>query len=364
MQGFLTGMRKPSKSKAEEGRAPQAGAERVDRRRLVYVGATAVVVAIALLLVVFGNRGSALQRCNGVILQQQRNSCLEALASAEMNASICGYIGYAPRRYDCLSSVAIASSNATLCTKINDTASSAACVTSISNSTRDIGYCSLLREPYNSTCAFGMASASGFAHAGDCLLIANSSQRSTCMALNGFRSAVVGLNASFCAGLPDSSNTSLLSSMVSMSNPHGAQAMELSLLNATPRSYCYYSLAVQIPDRSLCNLTSGYMYLLCNSTFSGHVNATPANATSLSTCGYIPDYLRPLCEYGIVTAQAIEGRNASVCLQISITQYQYSCMASLASKYGNASYCALIGNSTVKQSCEFGAAHGASAPAG
>jgi hypothetical protein len=132
--------------------------------------------------------------------------------------------------------------------------------------------------------------------------------------------------------------------------------MGFSLINATPQSYCYYRLAVETPDKGLCGLTSGMMSTLCNATFE---NVTPHGGMNETLCdSATSNSIKYLCEYGVLSALAISERNVSPCMQINSTlgaQYPYYCISALATKYGDASYCTYIGNSTIEQDCTISA---------
>lgn len=360
MRGFLASLRK----KLGQQKTRDDEAHHVRTMRMLYVIATVALVCIALLLVVSGNHhDSAIRQCSRVVLIPQRDACFSSLAIADVNASMCGHISYMPARYSCMASIAEQTLNATLCTTINDTSLSSACVMSISNSTRSAQYCSLLGSPDNSTCIYNIASTDGFANSSICGRIYDPALSSSCTYQSYFADAMSGLNASKCALLPNENNMTLLSSLASSSNLLGATSMEFQLLNATPRTYCYYNLAQQTNDGGLCNFTSGNLYSLCNSSIASAAAASSPNATNLTSanltsCSLMPSYIKPLCELGIASAIAISTKNASICLQISSEQYQNSCITSLASKYLDASYCALIANSTAQQACEFSATYG------
>jgi hypothetical protein len=217
-----------------------------------------------------------------------------------------------------------------------------------------------------------MASKDKFANVQDCTLIENATLRSKCTYLYYYGRATESMNASYCTALPNTVNMSLLTAIFatngSMLNP---QQMELLLHNATPQSYCYYDLAVQIPNRSLCALASGFVNTLCNATFSSPVQGTNiTNETAgmnitdeMAYCNYYAatePLLKSECEFGILSALAISKRNVSLCAQISTAQYRYSCISSLAEKYGNASYCTDISNSTAEQECVTSVEYGGS----
>ncbi len=356
MLGFLSGWRKPDRQKAGGPMLP------AEQRHRIYIAATAIVVCVALLLVLFGNRGSALQRCEGAILQSQRSACLDTLAGIENNASICSLIGYAQVRDSCIASVAEHTANITLCTHVAATNEMAGCVLSVSNATRNINDCAFAGAPYNSTCAYNIASEDRFASAYDCALIGNATLRSECAYLHDYSNATTGENASYCTALPDTHNMSLLEGMFDMNITTSPQFFEFSLINATPQSYCYYHLALNTQNRSLCDFLSGSMGTLCNANFTHPTQST--NITNETVCNYAPAGLKSACEYGLLSARAVSEKNVSLCMQISNTtdlQYQYSCISAIAMRYNDSSYCSYINNSTIEQNCVISAKYAKSA---
>lgn len=320
--------------------------------------ATAFIVFVALLIVLFGNHGSALQQCEGIILSPQRSSCLDTLAGIENNASICKQITYSQARDSCIAGIAERMSNITMCSQVVSQQDMVGCVVSISNSTRNITDCALAGAPYDSTCAYSIAKEDGFTRVSDCEKIANATLSTECTYLYDYSKAAATKNASYCAALPNARNMSLLSAIFATNNINSSQAIQFSLVNATPQNYCYYNLALKTPNIGLCNFTSGYMNSLCKASFSTAIKGE--NLTNETVCNYAPKGAQSLCKYGVLSTLAISERNVSRCLQIinvTVPQYQYSCISSLAIRYNDSSYCNYISNSTVAQGCVMSVAY-------
>src|SRR5271157_704046 len=243
-----SGTRKPDQQTAGTEVLPQR------QRRMIYVAMASAVVLVALILVLLGNRGSALQRCKGVLLQPQRDMCLAGLAKIEDNASVCNSISDAQSRDGCTVSIAERTSNATLCGQASAAEERGACVLNVSSATRNPSYCSNVGAPYNSTCWYNSAREDNFSMAQDCTQIGNDTLMSRCTYLYYYNRAESRGNASYCASLPNSTDAPLLTAMFAA---NFSMALELAAINVTPRSYCYYKLAVQTYNRSLCSRASG-----------------------------------------------------------------------------------------------------------
>jgi hypothetical protein len=350
MQGPKSGRRKPVRSKPT--------AESIEHNKhVLYIALTAIILLLALLSVVFGNHGTQLQRCEGVIVGQQKATCLNALAGMTKNASICGQIAYAQLHDSCITGIAESVSNVMLCGQDSSAGYRTACILSISNSTHDAEDCALVGAPYNSTCVYDVESSLGFPSAQGCTPIENATLRHECTYLYDYGYAAASGNAGYCAALPYARNMTLLSAMLTGTNTSSSQLMELSVINATPQNYCYYRLAVQTHNSNLCNDTSGFINQLCEKALSGVVappNAT-ANMTNVTACLKVPSDLRVACEYGMLSAEATSSKNISKCMQIAnITGsplYQYSCITTFATHYDEQSYCSYISNSMVEQEC-------------
>ena len=328
--------------------------------RLIYAGATAALLLIALLILAFSGRSTGVSGCKGILLQVQRNSCFQGLAYSESNATICGYINSQSQKYSCIVAVAESQRNASACSGVDSTNPLySQCVLNVSNSTGNENYCNLLNAAYKSQCIFGFAKAGGFGSMGMCDSISNGSLRNECVYLNYYNSALSSRNATYCRLLPSFINYTLLSLMVSAnasgSSNFGGQQFAYSAINATPQGYCYYQLAAITNNKIMCAFTTGVLNEVCTASFA-HANTT-LNITNIATlCSAAPSYFQSLCINGVLTTQAIRARNISKCLQVS-SQYQPTCITQYAIKYVNASYCSYIVNSTLQGDCYISVTH-------
>lgn len=349
-----------TKTEASAGHKLGLGEE---EKRILYVIATAALLLLALLtLALSGRAASAFSRCNGILLQSQKNSCFQALASSTENASLCNDITAQAQRNSCLADIAEAQSNVSLCGEIDHTSTVySQCVLNVSRSTGNESYCQLLNGAYQSACAFGFAKARGFSNISSCYNISNSSMKNECIYLYYYSSALTSKDTHYCSLLPNTTNYTVLSLMLSEnitnSTGLGIQQFAYSVLNASPQDYCYYSIATLTGNRTACSLTTGLLSEVCNATFV-HANYTINMTNATSVCASAPSYLKSLCISGFLTSEAIGTRNISKCLQISSMLYQYTCITSYATKYTNASYCSYIGNSSIQQDCYIDVASG------
>jgi len=343
MQGPLSGRGKPAKQTPEETNP-------INMKRKLYIFATGVVVCIAVLLVVIGSatRGDALQRCERVIFSPQRDACLDTLASMENNATACRLVSDAQLRASCITGIAEGTVNASMCKQLASNYE-ASCISHISNATRNASYCGMIGAPYNSTCIYGVARLKGFTSGNDCLLIGNATLKSECTYLNDYRSAGSSNNASYCAKLPNMRNLTLLSAIFATNSPEAvpSQLMSFSEMNATPQNYCYYNLALQTHNESLCNLTSITIGNMCRYTLLKPANSVNASNINITMCSKLPAGMQPMCEYGMLSAQAVKSKNVSICLQLNSSsiniQYQYSCISAFAMRQSETSRLPTIG---------------------
>ncbi|MDE1868825.1 MAG: hypothetical protein KGH60_02560 [Candidatus Micrarchaeota archaeon] len=324
-------------------------------RKIVYIGATVILVAAALvsLLAQSAVRSNGVNGCSGIILQQQRDSCYNQFAIATKNITACGAIAGAALRSSCSSTVAESLSTPGLCGKAGQAGYSYSnCVINITLSTGHAAYCSLLNGTLASTCAYDLAVQQKFANLTTCYGIANSTLMDSCMGTYYYNSAILHGSASYCGRIPGSSNSSILGSILSQgsnySNPE--QYVIYSSINVSPRNYCYYRIATATLNRSVCSSTSGLLSTLCNDTFIT-LNSTAQSYNVTTACGSLPGYLQDICNYGVASQLALANKNVSYCASLQGTTYRYSCITTLASSLRNATYCSYIPNTTVSQAC-------------
>jgi len=329
-----------------------------------------LVVALTVLFTTTANGSTGLSSCKGIILSTQRNSCYSALANETGNASICSFIQPQQGSYKCISAIAQYKGNVSTCSLINKSNGEYGyCITTISSSEGRISYCMMLTGENESVCAYNIASAQMFANISDCNIIVNSSKRSICSGVYYNNLAVNTRNASYCSMLQNSNynstDTSTLSAILS-ENSTSSGFSNIGLLsylyfNATPSNFCYYELANIDRRQSLCAYTGNTLSQICyEENFSAstsisnasRINYTLSNTNMSTVCSSVPTYAEDLCTYYFIIQKAVEERNASSCYAINNTNYQYSCILSIATKYSNISYCNYItGNSSARLSC-------------
>ena len=339
-------------------------------RRIVLIFATAALLLIALIFLLFGGRGSALENCKGVLLQQQRNACFLSLAGSTGNASVCSYVDVQSERDACFVGMAEAENSISVCNEVNHTSAQySACLNNVSLSTGNESGCQQLNGENQSLCAMNLATAEGFRSLSECSIIDNASLRNECSAVYQYNSALKSGSVRYCMNLTGAPNSTVLSLMLTDSYESTAstsmQGVLFDQLNVSPRGYCYYSLAKQLDNSTLCDQTAGLLNQAClaellqsNATANTAANAT--NATEFCSLlqrnlsSSLPSDLgnfSSLCLHYTLTAEAISTKNISKCLQVGSAPSVDACITSYATDYYNASYCSYIYNSSAEQDC-------------
>src|SRR5690349_1431229 len=78
----------------------------IEKKSLLILGASVLFVLALVSLISINSGATPLQKCNGVILSQQKYQCLAILAENTQNATVCGYINSNTQRYSCIASIA------------------------------------------------------------------------------------------------------------------------------------------------------------------------------------------------------------------------------------------------------------------
>lgn len=327
-------------------------------RRLLLIGITIVLFALAMVTLlsrsIFGS--SALQSCRGVILQQEKNDCLFSLANRTSNYSVCSYLSPDQYTYQCIATVAENRKNVSICSMINSSNPQYNnCIERVSYLDNNVNECLLIKGANESECAFSIAREDGFTSINYCNSIANSSQKSLCSNIYYYNTGVLSSTPSYCAELPDVSNSTLLALLVSKDNTNQTEStsfnfLAASTLNVSPRSYCYYSIARSTQNRALCALATGAISSECYDSFNVTNSTQITNVSSL--CASAPSYLKALCSYSVFTEKALAEQNVSACLVIANKTYVDTCIVQLAARYKDGSYCTYINNTdTAQQAC-------------
>ncbi len=271
----------PHGVEAQSKQRTRQSIETTPRQRMVALaGITVLLIIIAGAMLVVTSSKTPLGRCNGIVVSQQRESCLISLANLTRNASVCGYLPQSSQG-TCVSNIALEEDNESVCRSvIGQNASYAQCVAAIGSKDMNAAYCSSLGEPYVSSCAYAVANAQGFTDLKTCQLIGNSSMYRDCSYKSYYSSAIYQRKASYCGYLPQVYNSSLIYYMLQSSTKFFGISNVTSVLpylNTTPQSYCYYNLALLKYNESLCGSTTGSLNTLCTSAFS---EKTQSNSTA------------------------------------------------------------------------------------
>lgn len=332
-------------------------------RRLIMLGVALVMVAIAIAIVVQGAavHSTALSSCKSIIFTADRYDCYATLAYKTSNASLCGLIGTSKGSTSCVMAIAENTKNVTTCSKISSSSDQYAyCIENVSSSDNDAGYCTMLNSSTESVCAYSIAKKENFNELSECSIISNVSLRNQCDYIYDYSSANLLKQTSYCALLPNVTNSTLFSTIISKggtsNSTENVSYLAYYSLNITPRSFCYYRLAYSLKNASYCGYTNGELNEACISSVN-QTNSTASNYTLNLTninslCSSEAIYAQGVCKYGLYTDLAISGKNVSICMQLSNSSYQYSCIGNLAAKYNDSSYCNYIsGNVSAQQAC-------------
>lgn len=349
MFGLRLRRTKDAGSKAKQ--KPRFELEHHQRIRL-YLIVTVALVILAAISIGLESLPSGRNSCSGIVLSVPRDSCYLSLANYTMNATLCSKISNQGTMAGCVTSIAVQRANATLCSGLSGSGSLyAQCVYKASLAQGSASSCASLPSPYSSQCAYDFAQSQGFSSNATCNYISNASQRSLCIRLYYYSTALARKNPAYCALLPNVTNQTIIGGIVQQNAGNYSalqQQAQLAELNLTPLGYCYYRVAQLTSDYALCSTQPGLLGQLCSYAQSSYSNVTVT--LNQSICGSVPQQVRSVCDYAVAIDVALTEKNATACSQISSLQYRYSCMASYAIRY-NASYCSQIPNATYRQSC-------------
>lgn len=338
-------------------------------KKILYSGIAVLLLAAALIILglqSFVLHKSALRDCTSILLPQSKQQCLQNLALSTGNVSVCNY-ALGQSRDACLAGFAEASNSLVSCGAINSSSPYySTCIYNVSYSSDSLNGCGLLQNSsYRSECIYSIAQKLGFQSLSYCSGIENESLRNTCSDMYYYNSANARHNASYCSFLPNEQNATLLYLMsLQGPGPQASSSYSITLplyyyiMNATPRSVCYYGLAVNMKNSSLCGFVGGSLSATCayavkaaqsNVSINSTLNSSAINVSAM--CSSAPSYLKSYCEAGIETSMAIKDQNVGICLNMSSTVFSYSCVEAIARTYGDSSYCDYIQNATAQSAC-------------
>ncbi len=325
-------------------------------KREIAVAATVIVFAVAVVSIISSSSYGAqtLQACRRILLQQPRYSCIYAYANSSMNYSACNML---PGQQSalCITAIARRSRNPDACNSISNPGQLYNCITNVSYETSNQSYCGILKGANSSLCAFDVAKSEGFANS-SCAAIQNSSLRQECVYIYDYGKAASLSNTSYCAALPNETNSTLVSEIISKdyTNQTGVSSLEsidFSGLNISARNYCYFSVSVQSGNATSCP-GAGPFSSDCAAYVNGSRSNRTANENVTELCSSVPSYADGLCKFSAYTEHALSDRNLSSCMQLGNITYRNSCIMQLAEMYNDSSYCSSIQrNVSLESSC-------------
>lgn len=351
-----------------DGLAEKERNEAEERERIkVYLAVAAVLVVLAVIsLLLVPHPSNSLEGCREIVLQQNRDSCLEYLASSTRNATVCSYIA-SPYSDYCYAEVAELSSNPGECRMISNYNQTYSCVVQIANSTDSYGDCGYLNGSYRSYCIESLALKLDNATA--CSSIANATEAGVCASAVYFGRARSAVNATYCSLVSNTSESQVVTRILSLSermagavsnfsfgfgNINPTEYMELGNSTFAARDLCYLTVATSGEPLACRSISNGTLESICNS--SAYAAAPVSNLTENYTMaskvcsGYTGKNLTS-CNALISITQAISSRNATVCTGIGNLSFRYQCYETLARAYNDTGYCGYISNATANQAC-------------
>ena len=338
------------------------------------VGAAALFALVGYLLSIHSSNGIA--ACRSIFLIQNRNACFYRLAYSTKNYSVCGNI-QGQASYYCYSSIASLISDPKACFSIGNLQSRYLCALGSSNSSLSIPLCDILNGTGRYNCIDSLAMKSDNMSA--CRQIANVSYSEACSSAILFGNAVSSINASYCSRVSATSNSSMVSRIILLSESMKGNAnssilipkispisyLESASSNYTARDFCYLAVASFSGNDSSCSMISSpSLYNICtsygynftsahnSSEISSHPNISASQLSSQLCMGDNGTNLQSCNELAVIST-AVAERNVSACTTINSTYAGYQCYALLAKTYNDTAYCGYITNSTYNQACVY-----------
>ncbi|MDE1824489.1 MAG: hypothetical protein KGI00_00115 [Candidatus Micrarchaeota archaeon] len=345
-----------------EGQRAFLGTMSQNERLRLYAAIVIAVAVIAVVSVVLAPHGSLLSRCLSTPISGNKYSCIETLALATGNSTMCGML---PNNTadNCYATLAHNQSNASLCGRISNQGSSSSCFVSLALSTDNYALCSQASAAYRDDCLLQLAGKD--LSSAVCDGISNATKRMECGSSVNLSGALKYGNSSYCQTVSPSTNYTISSSIISDAETFSRVNASLSSvidyyalanLSMSARDFCYTSVAYQHGNYSYCSgignsTVKGICAALANSTtVSRALNYTELNYTALIYQCYNTTGDYQTCNSTYLTLKALRSRNLTICSTLP-TNYSNNCYSSLAQEYNDSAYCSYIKNGTVSSAC-------------
>lgn len=355
------------------------------------IGLVAVVLLIIALIIIFFNYAktneSQFNKCEAIILNSYKNSCLMSLANTTKNISICNNVDQINKN-KCILDIANLKNNTNFCNLINNSTLSYNCILNIGIKTQNQTICSNLNGSFRASCLYYFAKLNNFNNINVCKSITNTSDQNICTNLFYYNEMIRTKNQNYCSNLLNQSNFTILNLMLnnninksvnlvnniaktanssSVNNNILNEAGSLNLIvnssssiiqlmsyNITPQNFCYFNSAIISKNSSICSQTGNLGFACNNELSSQQISNKTSNLTAqINNCNKLASYnLTSLCSIGIYTTYAIKTRNISICLKISNIYEKNICITNMALQLNNSNYCSYLNNTTIESSCQ------------
>ncbi|MEM3177969.1 MAG: hypothetical protein QXZ38_01380 [Candidatus Micrarchaeaceae archaeon] len=326
----------------------------------IYIALVAITILIALLSFLIVPRGTPLQRCMGIIILQNRYSCITSLALNSNNSSLCAYLP-STEEATCYYELATESNSSALCYKTYNTSAALgdACFEEIANKTGNYSFCEPLSGSYRDNCISNVAIKNE--NATLCGMLYNSTSSTICESAIYLYRAQETLNGAFCANVTDSTNSSVVGSVLlndkyAPLNNATFAALEdytsIGTFGVSARDICNAFVAIGTRNASECgSISSSTVRTFCNSAVakvkpSNRTTIISLNATICAKLGMSSEQ----CSLLSALTNDIIAKNVSACSTLPESA-SYECYVVFAVQYKNTSYCGFIKNATANSAC-------------
>jgi len=345
------------KEEANDTKKEKEGAASKKERLLYYLIILAIILILAAVSTVL--RTNQLRQCLNLVIQQNKASCLSNLAYSTSNASICSYLSgvYAA---SCYQALAYKLGDAALCFNALSLYESTgiSCIQYFVNKTGNISLCNYL--PYNSSRVCAYLGALSSQNSSACAFAG--ANESMCLSSIAFSKALSYKNISYCYNLSETTNRTVLNSMLINSGARAKNIMGLATVllpsgygyNVSARDLCMLGVAQELGNAGYCSLfNSSLMRGLCSNIVAPQQTSGEVNYTSLLQACLRAGAFENTCKALVFVSEALSTKNVSICKSLNQT-VSWECFAALARAYKNTSYCGYITNVTISNACVMG----------
>lgn len=334
----------------------------------MYIYITILLLILAALSIVLAPKGSALNICLGVIIQENKNTCLYNLATTTKNASICSYLP-SPNSDSCYVNIGETVLDPKTCLKASNRTLSDACILYISNQSYSPALCNIVNNQSEPECLTNLALRLNNQNL--CQGIKTQVGRNICSSSLNFKSAISLDDIHYCDIITNSTDQNVTQLILlnatrysNFTNASSGSSLSGSInylrfipnVSFSARDLCYTSVASSNANASECLLIKNVSkQTLCINVIRGPainqtLNNTRVNYTELLKSCYLNNTYNQTCRDYVLLFKAIQTKNASICGSFDL-EAGYQCYLSIARQYNDTKYCSYIANITLEREC-------------